>query len=216
VEIGVSRPPKMLWPVVCPIWAGLHTGPTPGVVLGTNKFLCQGAPAAAPGEDAIILAPPTSPLDEGRIEQALNKLKEQLGKPETSGEDAAFDGEEFTEQQIKNFITAKGGEARQSMEEDDTKDVSTGDPLLAEEPTNTDRKTDASESRDEYSDHKEFQPFQSLPISYLKESVGDEDHEFFIEDPHRPNSFAEPAFRDVFDDADGDDQFSPNDDLIFR
>lgn len=58
-------------------------------------------------DEAIILAPPISPLDESRIEQALNKLKEQLGKPETSGDDAGFDGEDFPEQQIKSFITNK-------------------------------------------------------------------------------------------------------------
>lgn len=62
----------------------------------------------------------------------------------------------------------------------------------------------------------QLNPFQSLPISYLKESVGDEDHEFFIEDPHRMHHFAGPAFRDVFDETDSEDNFSSNDDLILR
>lgn len=43
-------------------------------------------------------------MDEGRIEQALNRLKEELGKPSTSGEDSGFDGEDLSTQNIKTLL----------------------------------------------------------------------------------------------------------------
>ncbi|XP_022701918.1 nucleoprotein TPR-like isoform X2 [Varroa jacobsoni] len=185
----------------------------------TSATVAPGKSSAKSGaaDEAIILAPPISPLDESRIEQALNKLKEQLGKPETSGDDAGFDGEDFPEQQIKSFITNKS-DAKTSLDEDDKEatDATTKDSLMFEETHNDDQKTEQASLRDDATDRKELNPFQSLPISYLKESVGDEDHEFFIEDPHRMHHFAGPAFRDVFDETDSEDNFSSNDDLILR